>query len=461
MPAIPKKREGWSWLPAGHAEARVAAALPIAGAGLVFLSLALPHPSGGDEVALTLTAGAMGLAGIVLSLFAVRIPILGVHAILATVVAATGALIYESGVAVGQYGTIFVWSTLISSYFFPRRVAAVHLGWLLVVYAVVLVDVESTAGYSPLTRWLFTFVSLTVVMFLITEVVNRQARADKRARRFFELSHDMLCTTNMDGYFVELNDAWTMRLGYRLEELRAPPFIEFVHPEERERTEAEAAALFEGVETLNFENRYLAKDGSWHWLRWSAQLSPDESLLYGRAADVTELKRVEAEREELLGQVQNMARRDDLTGLPNRRALQEQMPQEMARARRQRSPLCVAIVDIDYFKDYNDTHGHLAGDEVLRACASAWDEVLRGEDTIVRFGGEEFLVLLPDTGAEQACEIVERLRANTPMEQTCSAGLACWDFAETIDDLLGRADQALYLAKAGGRDQIAEAPAPA
>ncbi len=461
MPGIPKKREGWSWLPAGHAEARVAAVLPIAAAGLVFLSLVLPHPSGGDEVALTLTAGALALAGVLLSFFAARIPALGVHAILATVVAATGLLIYESGVAVGQYGTIFVWSTLISSYFFPRRLAAAHLAWLLVVYAVVLADVESTAGYSPLTRWLFTFVSLTVVMLLITEVVSRRARADKRARRFFELSHDMLCTTNMDGYFVELNDAWTMRLGYRLEELRATPFIEFVHPEERERTEAEAAALFEGVETLDFENRYLAKDGSWHWLRWSAQLSPDESLLYGRAADVTELKRVEAEREELLGQVQDMARRDDLTGLPNRRALQEQMPREMARARRQRSPLCVAIVDIDHFKDFNDTHGHLAGDEVLQACAAAWDEVLRGEDTIVRFGGEEFLVLLPDTDPEQAAEIVERLRATTPMGQTCSAGLACWDFVETIDELLGRADQALYLAKASGRDQIAESPAPA
>lgn len=461
MLGILKKREGWNWLPAGHLEARSAAALPIAGAGLVFLSLALPHPSGGDEVALTLTAGAMALAGIVLSLFAARIPILGVHAILATVVAATGLLIYESGVAVGQYGTIFVWSTLISSYFFPRRVAAAHLAWLLATYAVVLADVESTAGYSPLTRWLFTFVSLTVVMLLITEVVSRRARADKRARRFFDLSRDMLCTANTDGYFVELNEAWRRSLGYRLEELRTTPFIEFVHPEERERTEAEAASLFEGVETLNFENRYLAKDGSWHWLRWSAQLSPDESLIYGRAADITELKRVEAEREELLGEVQSLARQDSLTGLPNRRALEEQMPREMARARRSRSPLCVAIVDIDHFKDYNDTHGHLAGDEVLRECARAWDEALRGEDTIVRFGGEEFLVLLPDTDVEQGCEIVERLRATTPMGQTCSAGLACWDFVETIDDLLGRADQALYLAKAGGRDQIAEAPLPA
>lgn len=461
MPGIPKKREGWSWLPAGHSEARVAAALPIAGAGLVFLSLALPHPSGGDEVALTLTAAAMAFAGIFCSLFAARIPDLGVHVLLAAVVAATGLLIYESGVAVGQYGTIFVWATLISSYFYPRRIAATHLAWLLLVYAVVLADVENTAGYSPLTRWFFSLVSLTVVMLLITEVVGRQARADKRVRRFFELSQDMLCTMDRGGYCREANGAWQRQLGYRPDELRGKRLLDFTHPDDHERALAEARRLFQVGSSAILETRVRAKDGSWHWLRTSSTLASDESLVYARSTDVTELKRVEAEREELLGQVQDMARHDALTGLPNRRALHEQMPREMARAGRNRSPLCVAIVDIDHFKNYNDSHGHLAGDEVLRACAAAWDESLRGEDTIVRFGGEEFLVALPDTELEQACEVVERLRAATPMGQTCSAGLARWDFTETIEELLGRADQALYLAKAGGRDQIAEAPSPA
>ena len=91
-----------------------------------------------------------------------------------------------------------------------------------------------------------------------------------------------------------------------------------------------------------------------------------------------------------------LARSDALTGLPNRRGLDEQLPREMARARRTDSDLCLAIVDIDHFKAYNDANGHLAGDAVLRECAVAWDAVLRGEDTIVRFGGEEFLVVLPD-----------------------------------------------------------------
>jgi diguanylate cyclase (GGDEF)-like protein/PAS domain S-box-containing protein len=442
-------------------EVRAGAALLVAGAGLVALSLVLPHPSGGNQAALSTIAAAMAFAGVLCSIFVSRIPRLAVHAILVVTVGLTGLLVYESGIAAGQYGTIFVWSTLIASYFFPRRVAIAHLGWLLLVYGVALLSVPSTVGYSPLTRWIFSLVSLGVVMVLTTEIVARRARADERARRFFELSRDMLCTANMDGYFVELNDAWTQSLGYTAEELRAIPFVERVHDDDRERTEAEAATLFEGDETSSFENRYLAKDGTWHWLRWSSQLSPDESLIYARAADVTELKRIEAEREELLGKVRDMATHDSLTGLSNRRVLEEQLPREMARARRTRSPLCVALIDIDHFKAYNDTHGHLAGDEVLRECARAWDEALRGEDTIVRFGGEEFLVVLPDTAPEEAAEVVDRLRQRTPMSQTCSAGLASWDFVESGDDLVGRADAALYLAKAGGRDQLAQAGVPA
>lgn len=443
--------------PANRTRARAVAALLVAGAGLVAISLVLPHPEGADEVALVITALGMAVAGGIVWLFSGRIPGPAAHLLLGGASVVTCVLIYESGISVGQYGTIFVWVTLLTSYFFPRRTAALHLAWLLASYGFVLLLVENSAGYSPLTRWLFTTISLSVVMLLMTGIVARRARADERARHFFDLSRDMLCTANMDGYFVELNDAWTQHLGYSLEEMRAVPFVERVHPEDRERTEAEAAALFLGGETLSFENRFRAKDGSWHWLRWSSQLSPDESMIYARAADVTELKQIEAEREELLGQVQDLARRDSLTGLPNRRALEEQLPQEMARARRSESPLCVAIVDIDHFKSYNDTHGHLAGDEVLRACAREWDGVLRGEDTLVRFGGEEFLLLLPDTEPDQAAEVVERLREQTPMDQTCSGGLALWDQVESIDDLLRRADEALYLAKAGGRDQLAQA----
>ncbi len=443
MAAIPKTQQALR--APGRSEARAIGALLLAGAGLVALSLALPHPSGADTRALIATAAAMVAVGLLSWLLAWRIPLAATHLMLGATAGVTGLLIYESGVAIGQYGTIFVWATLIAAYYFPRRVAVAHLAWLLGVYGLALAVVESTGGYSP-----------SVVMGLTSAIVARRASADLRARRFFELSQDMLCTADMEGNFVELNSAWGDCLGYSAEELRAAPSFELVHPEDRERTRVETAGLFDGKRTVGFENRYLAKDGSWHWLRWSSTLAADESLVYARATDVTELKRVEAERESLLSEVAGLARSDALTGLPNRRALDEQLPREMARARRAGSSLCLALIDLDRFKAYNDVHGHLAGDVMLRDCAITWDSELRGEDTIVRFGGEEFLVVLPDTPLEQAAEIVERLRAATPGEQTCSAGLACWDLAETIEDLVGRADNALYRAKAAGCDRLVQ-----
>ena len=262
----------------------------------------------------------MTVSGLLVWALARRIPIALTHFVLAATAAAASLLVYESGVAVGQYGTIFVWATLMAAYFFPRRVAAAHVAWILVVYGVTLAMVESTAGYSPLTRWLFTAISLSVVAALTTALVARRNHVDMRARRFFDLSRDMLCTFDRDGNAVELNSSWEDSLGYSAEELRAAEPFEFLHPDERARSEQAVASLFDGFKGGGFENRYRAKDGSWRWLSWSAALAPDESLIYARATDVTELKQVESEREELLEEVEELAHSDALTGLPNRRA---------------------------------------------------------------------------------------------------------------------------------------------
>jgi diguanylate cyclase (GGDEF)-like protein/PAS domain S-box-containing protein len=439
----------------GHSEARAVGSLLLGGATLVALSLALPHPTGGDTAALVTVAAAMAVVGALCLASFRRVPLAASHLILAATAAATGLLFYESGVAAGQYGSIFVWATLISAYYFSGRVAAAHLLWILAVYAISLAVVESTAGYSPLTRWLFTAVSLSVVMFFTSVIVAHRARADQRARRFFDLSHDMLSTMDREGRCVEVNEAWKTLLGYDAEELQGRLLLDLAHPDDHERgTEAARKVFATGEESIGLETRVRAKDGSWHWLRTSSSLAPDEGFIYARSTDVTELKQVEAEREELLAQVEVLARHDALTGLPNRRSLEELLPREMARARRDGSSLCLAIVDIDHFKAYNDTHGHLAGDAVLRECAIAWDAQLRGADSIVRFGGEEFLVVLPDCGVAEAVETIERLRAATAADQTCSAGLARWDFTESGESLLSRADAALYEAKATGRDRV-------
>jgi diguanylate cyclase (GGDEF)-like protein/PAS domain S-box-containing protein len=429
----------------------------IAGTALVALSLLLPHPSEVDEPALIWTAAGMLVVGLLSVAFFRRIPVAVSHLTLAGTSAVTGLLIYESGVAAGQYGSIFVWSMLLAGYYFPRRVAFAHLAWLLLVYVGVLAVIENTASYSPLTRWLFSAISLSVVTYLTGALVARRKRSDLRARRFFDLSQDMLCTSDGSGRFVELNAAWERNLGYTPDELRAVPFIERVHPDDRARTEAEAADLFNGAGQVGFENRYIAKDGEVHWLQWSATLARDEDLIYARAADVTEFKRVAEEREALLTKVEALAITDALTGLPNRRGLDAQLPREFARARRAGSSLCLAIIDLDRFKAFNDANGHLAGDELLRECAIVWDSHLRAEDMLVRFGGEEFLVLMPGADADDASEILERLRAATPGGQTCSAGLVRWDLSESAEDLIGRADVALYRAKDTGRDRLVTA----
>jgi len=430
----------------------------LAGAALVAMSLILPHPSGGHVVALIATAAGMALAGGVCWFLAARVPTLLVHLLLAGIALVTGVLIWEAGIAVGQYGTIFVWATLITAYFFPRRIAAFHLGWLLLVYAGALAVVESTGGYSPVTRWIFTGVSLTVVMLFIGSLVARRQRADIRARHFFDLSQDMLCTMDMDGRCIEVNGAWRS-LGYSPAEMRSKRMLEFTHPDDHARATEEAMRVFGGGVSDALDTRVRAKDGSWHWLRTSSVFEPEEQLVYARSTDVTERKTNQEEREALIEEVQLLAHSDALTGLPNRRALDDQLPREMARALRGGKSLCLAIIDIDHFKAYNDTYGHLAGDRVLRECAGAWDSELRGEDTILRFGGEEFLIVLPDCEPTDAEEIVERLRAATPSGQTCSAGLAQWRPGESVDDLVARADQALYLAKEAGRDRLISAGA--
>ena len=155
------------------------------------------------------------------------------------------------------------------------------------------------------------------------------------------------------------------------------------------------------------------------------------------------------ERADLLGQLTESALTDELTGLPNRRAWDERL----AQATSEPGQLCIAVLDLDRFKSYNDDHGHQAGDRFLKEAAAAWRAQLRPTDMLARYGGEEFVVLLRGGDLDAARAIVDRLRAATPRGQSCSAGIARREGRETADALLGRADHALYEAKRSGRDQ--------
>jgi diguanylate cyclase (GGDEF)-like protein len=165
--------------------------------------------------------------------------------------------------------------------------------------------------------------------------------------------------------------------------------------------------------------------------------------------------------EQQAAQLETLAQHDPLTGAANRRAWDRALPVEMDRARRGRTPLAVALLDLDHFKRFNDTYGHQAGDQLLRGATEAWRSLLRSTDLLARYGGEEFAVLLPSSTLGEAVEVLDRLRVATPLAQTFSAGVALWHGDETSDQLIARADTALYQAKQAGRNQVLAAdPAP-
>ena len=163
------------------------------------------------------------------------------------------------------------------------------------------------------------------------------------------------------------------------------------------------------------------------------------------------------DRGRLLAQLQETARTDDLTGLPNRRAWEVELPRELARAARDSRPVCVAMLDLDSFKRFNDDRGHQAGDRLLKQAAAAWTSQLRTSDMLARYGGEEFSLLLPGCTLEDAQLFVQRLRSAMPDGETVSAGIACWDETEDAESLVGRADHALYAAKRAGRNCLVTA----
>ncbi|MEV0129908.1 GGDEF domain-containing protein [Dactylosporangium sp. NPDC050688] len=137
------------------------------------------------------------------------------------------------------------------------------------------------------------------------------------------------------------------------------------------------------------------------------------------------------------------------------------VPAAVERARRDGAGLAVAMIDLDHFKRFNDEYGHPAGDRLLKSAAAAWSDQLRGTDHLARYGGEEFIALLPGADPGAAVQVLRRLMTVTPLGQTFSAGLAQWDGVETSDELVARADAALYKAKRGGRDRVEVAQQPA
>ncbi len=284
----------------------------------------------------------------------------------------------------------------------------------------------------------------------------KQAEADRQ--RIFDVSLDMLCVASFDGYFEELNPAWTRTLGWKEEELKAGKWIDLVIASDREATQAAHARLLRGETLVGFENRFRCKDGSIKWISWNSFPDLEKRQVFAVARDVTERRKLEEE-------LRRLATTDPLTGANNRRHFIEQAAAELTRSRRYGSPLAVVMIDVDHFKRINDTYGHDAGDEVLRRMVDCCLQTLRSSDIFGRFGGEEFAAVLQESSQETALQTCARLakklakmKIRTPRGEislTVSIGLTMLSGPDqSIDALLKRADNALYEAKKAGRNRM-------
>ena len=163
-------------------------------------------------------------------------------------------------------------------------------------------------------------------------------------------------------------------------------------------------------------------------------------------AMATDLKRREQ-------QLEGLSRIDPLTGVANRRAFEDELARAVATAQRTQVPMSLLMIDLDRFKAYNDGRGHIAGDTFLREVTARWQQELRLSDTLARFGGEEFAVILPNCTLDGAFSLAERLRRVVPDEQSCSIGVATCSRTDSSADFTARADSALMTAKRNGRDR--------
>lgn len=219
--------------------------------------------------------------------------------------------------------------------------------------------------------------------------------------------------------------------------------------------------------------RALTKDGNYVWIRDVVHVARDENgeveALIGFMFDISERKETEQKLLDLQKELEELSFKDGLTGVSNRRMLDSVLEQEWVRARREQQPLSLLLIDIDFFKQFNDFYGHMQGDDCLIKVAQVLSEAAtRSRDFFARFGGEEFVMVLPETDAEAAQKIAQRCQqfifkqqiphAESAVSQiltiSIGSGTLIPSHKDELRDFIDRIDRALYQAKQAGRNRI-------
>lgn len=308
--------------------------------------------------------------------------------------------------------------------------------------------------------------------------LEQRTLVENELEMFFNTALDLLCIMDMNGRFKKLSSRWTQVLGWTTEELQNMTVEQRVFKEDIEATQKEIAALRQGRSVVGFVNRYLTWDGNVRWLEWNSYGNAELGIIIAAARDITDRKRdedalleatrvIEEKNQDLtlmMEQLKQAAITDSLTGLYNRRYIMERIHEQAHRFHRNQMPFAFIMGDIDRFKQFNDAHGHDYGDFVLIEVSRLLQRVCRESDVISRWGGEEFLVLLPETDLPEACVIAQRIRSTLEASEYQHAGISChvtmtfgveiYQPDLGIDASIQLADRLLLQGKENGRNRV-------
>ncbi len=460
----------------------------IAGATIGLISLFLPRSPHTNVGVLAGNIGVAYLGGVIVLVVLRRMPVWTFHVALLVGTALITRAVYYSGQGVSYYAIWYVWVALFGFSFFRRSQATFHVAVVGVAYAVVLaVRREPTAE----GRWVTTIASLVIAGVFIDALVRRVRRQRRRAaedadnlaevvsamhRIFQEPTVDAtrldLCSTALRVARADsaalwephTNDAGLVPVAVAGEKIVADELLLGDAPAGAAQAYVTGQASFACLADQHGSELDPGEGGRVRCALWQPVLRDHATVavlaLYWLTPAAAPAQNVRAtivllaaqaaiatERVELLARLERIAHTDELTGLLNRRAWREELPREMARAKRESWPLCVAMLDIDGLKKLNDTRGHHAGDQLLKQNAAAWSSALRPVDLLARYGGDEFAAILTGCRLEDARKLVDRLIDVTPDGHSCSVGIAEWDGTQDVHALMAEADASLYAAK--------------